>query len=471
MVPSQLSQEAVNPDTQAVLLLCGTFAKGDQSDVRPLTLQEYNALALWLLRQGRRPAALLEGPEVLVPSGEPGLPEPARIRALLGRGVQMAAALERWQRLGLWVVSRGEDRYPERLRRNLRSGAPALLYGAGDVTRLDLGGLAIVGSRDADEEALSFTRRVAERCTSAGIQVLSGGARGVDQAAALAAVESGGGAVSVLADRLDRVATSREAKGPIRSGALTLVSPYEPEAGFSVGRAMGRNKHIYALADYALVVRFTTAEGGTWAGAVEQLRLSKPRSVTVPVFVRVAHNPEDGWHQLRSKGALPFPEEELGDGNLSAVLSRAVSASPHLPQPASPDASAGAPSLPDGTVPAPPEASIPSEGTAPSRLELTPREPLSASAPAVPAFHPADTCYHRCLPLLLQHLRKEPGKKELPEIARQLEILPEQVKEWLQRAVEEGKVTYGKSKGRRMVYQDASLGETAGMFDRGGDAA
>src|SRR5438067_2008661 len=136
----------------------------------------------------------------------------------------MATALDHWQRLGLWVISRGEDRYPERLRRNLRSAAPTLLYGAGEITRLNRGGLAVVGSRNVTEEDLSFTRRVAERCVGAGIQVISGGARGVDQAAVAAALEAGGEAVAVLAERLDRTATSRDAKGPLRRGLLTLVT-------------------------------------------------------------------------------------------------------------------------------------------------------------------------------------------------------------------------------------------------------
>src|SRR5947207_2931759 len=83
-------------------------------------------------------------------------------------------------------------------------------------------------------------------------------------AAVAAALEAGGGVVTVLADRLDRAATARDAKEPLRQGRLTVVSPYEPECGFTVGRAMGRNKHMYGLADYSLVVQFTKGEGGTW---------------------------------------------------------------------------------------------------------------------------------------------------------------------------------------------------------------
>jgi len=322
MLPSQLFDESIHPDTQAVLLLCTTFAKEGGQESKPLTLREYNALALWLARQGMRPAALLNAAEDLYAPSEPGLPELERLRALLGRGMQMATAVERWQRLGLWLVSRCEDRYPERLRRNLGASAPVLLFGAGDEARLAAGGLAIVGSREVDEEGLVFTRRVAERCAALGLQVISGGARGVDQAALSVALEAGGGVVAVLADRLDRTATSREAKEAIRRGMLTLVTPYEPEASFTIGRAMGRNKDIYALADYALVVRFTKGGGGTWAGAVEQLRRNEAATASVPVFVRVAQNPEEGWRELQGMGALAFPEEDFWQGEVGQVLSQ-----------------------------------------------------------------------------------------------------------------------------------------------------
>ncbi len=312
--------EIIPPDTQAVLLLCGIFAREGGTDDKPLTTREYNALAAWLRRERKSPADLLKNADEPIPPDEPDLPDRDRVRGLLARGMQMATALERWQRLGLWVVSRDEERYPDRLRQNLGSAAPALLYGAGDVNQLALGGMAVVGSREIDEEGLDFTRRVAERLAGAGMQVISGGARGVDQAAMSAALQAGGSALAVLPDRLDRAATSREAKEWIRDGKLAMITPFDPESAFTVGKAMGRNRLIYTLADRALIVRFTKGEGGTWAGAVEQLRQNQPLGPSVPVYVRVANNPDDGWRELRGKGALPFPEEEFWEGDVRELM-------------------------------------------------------------------------------------------------------------------------------------------------------
>lgn len=237
-----------HPDTQAVLLLCATLPRKGGPDVKPLTLSEYNSLASWLGRHSRRPASLVDAREDALPEEEAGLPSADRLRALLGRGFQLAAALESWQRLGSWVISRGEDCYPERLRRHLRSAAPPLLYGAGDFSHLKRGGLAVVGSRNIDEEGLSFTRRVGEHCAEQGVQIVSGGARGVDRAAEASVLAAGRVAVAVLADHLDRAVAARENRERLREGRLTLITPYEPASGFTIAKAIGRNKLIYALA-------------------------------------------------------------------------------------------------------------------------------------------------------------------------------------------------------------------------------
>ena len=126
-----------------------------------------------------------------------GPPLPAqRLSELLERGVALALAVEGWTNKGLWVLSRSDDRYPQRLKgRGKRSQAPPVLYGAGDPFLLSGGGLAIVGSREASEEALDLARSVARACAEQEIQVVSGGARGVDNEAMIAALASGGSAV------------------------------------------------------------------------------------------------------------------------------------------------------------------------------------------------------------------------------------------------------------------------------------
>ena len=47
--------------------------------------------------------------------------------------------------------------------------------------------------------------------------------------------------------------------------AKVLADSPAEEAGFQVGNAMARNKYIYCLADYGLVVRSDEGKGGTWS--------------------------------------------------------------------------------------------------------------------------------------------------------------------------------------------------------------
>ena len=82
----------------------------------PLNDSEYNHVAVWLHRQGLRPADLLEedGLQKLLTEDSP-LPAP-RLSELLERGVALALAVEGWTNKGLWVLSRSDDSYPKGLK-------------------------------------------------------------------------------------------------------------------------------------------------------------------------------------------------------------------------------------------------------------------------------------------------------------------------------------------------------------------
>jgi predicted Rossmann fold nucleotide-binding protein DprA/Smf involved in DNA uptake len=87
-----------------------------------------------------------------------------------------------------------------------------------------------------------------------------------------AALEADGIAFGALADSLERTARQADVREFVSDGKLILLTPYAPTAGFSVGAAMGRNKLIYGLGEFAIVVSSDHETGGTWAGAVEALK-------------------------------------------------------------------------------------------------------------------------------------------------------------------------------------------------------
>jgi predicted Rossmann fold nucleotide-binding protein DprA/Smf involved in DNA uptake len=175
------------------------------------------------------------------------------------------------------------------------------LFGSGNLRSLQDGGLAVVGPRHAPSSDLEYAAEIGEQCASEGISVISGGARGVDQYAMNGAISNGGNAVGVLGDSLEKLATSPEVSCQIQSGNLLLISPYHPKAHFQVGQAMGRNKIVYALADWALVVSCEVGRGGTWNGAITALR-----HIKVPVFVRADEQISDGNRELLKRSAQEF---------------------------------------------------------------------------------------------------------------------------------------------------------------------
>ena len=301
-----MSANPPSPATQATLLLCSPLRAGRNKDVQPLSIGEFNELEKQLQRVGAGMEQLLEADAAALLKKISPAVDGAKIETLLGRGFMLSLAVETWQSAGVWVTSRKETDYPERLHR-LKQNAPPLLYGCGEKKLLSRGGLAIVGSRDVDAAGEEFTKRAAASAAHEEIQVVSGGARGVDQLAMLAALEAGGTVVGVLADSLLRSATSGQARESIQDGRLTLVSPFDPEAGFNVGNAMQRNKQIYALGDFGLVVSSSFNEGGTWSGAIEQLE----KLHLVPLFVRDGENVPKGNRELLRRGVAAFPTGPL----------------------------------------------------------------------------------------------------------------------------------------------------------------
>ncbi|MEA5619664.1 DNA-processing protein DprA [Cronbergia sp. UHCC 0137] len=397
------------PDTQAILLLCASFGQNRQIEPLPLTLGEYNSLTDWLRENQMRPADLLETTaKAQLQKITNNKLNPDRLLALLQRGAMLSFAVEKWTSRGLWILGRSDAKYPKRFKQILKHSAPAIIYGVGNTELLSLGGLAIVGSRDVDEDIIHYTRKVAQTCSQQNIQVISGGARGIDQESMLGILDHGGTSVGVLADSLTKAAVNSKYRSSIQEGRLTLISSYDPDAGFNTGNAMGRNKYIYSLADYALVVNSTFGKGGTWAGAVEALSKLKE----IPVFVKMNSPVPEGNQQLYNQGAKPFPSE-VENGNLRQMLTETI---------------ANFEVVKKEIITKQPEQNV---NNIPQDLTTIPKD-----------------IYNVVLPVILNHLQQPQDAKSL---ADSLQVRKVQMEDWLVRAINEGKVIKTKIE-KRVAY-------------------
>ena len=399
-------------NTQAILLLTAPLIAGRSSEGASelLTLREYNRLARLLREKQRQPADLI-GPAAaeMIELGA-GIFVRARLEGLLGRGFLLSQAVDRWNTRAIWLVSRADGAYPRRIKARLKEDAPPVLYGCGEAALLDTGGLAVVGSRDVDNELVSYTENVGRVAAEARRMVISGGAKGIDRAAMHGALQAGGTVAGVMADSLERAALARDNREPLMEGRLAFISPYDPVAGFNVGHAMQRNKLIYALADAGLVVTSDFEKGGTWAGAIEQLE----RLRFVPVFVRNGANGGKGNSALLQRGARPWPNPRDG-GELLAALSAAAAAVAAEPKQER---------LPLALREEPPLATPEPRPEPP----LVPHVPAAAPSPAAELLQAARQILSREL--------SEPHSEA--EVAELLAISKPQAKAWLTKLVEEG---------------------------------
>ncbi len=315
----------INVYTQAILLLTVWLSKSPKTDPKPLTPTEWGRFAQWMKEQGKTPVGVMENRSVA--DYLQGCPDikitPERVEFLLGRSMAFSLVLEKWQRAGLWILTRSDPDYPSRLKAHLKADAPPVLFGCGNRKLLHKGGIAMVGSRDVTPNQLSLTETLAGTAAMQGFSIVSGGARGVDETAMLGALKKEGTVIGILADSLLRTATSAKYRSGLMSKNMVLISPFNPEAGFDVGNAMARNKYIYCLSDAAIVVATGKGSGGTWSGAVENLKKG-----WTPLWVCQNPDSSSGNFALVQQGASWLPEMPFDAASLLKVPSVSTPTSP-----------------------------------------------------------------------------------------------------------------------------------------------
>ena len=391
-----------NSQMHAILLLTVSLGKSDDDLAKPLSVSEWAKFASWLRSNGLQPQDLVQDdPKVLLSEWTDRKITLPRIETLLRRGSALALRLERWERAGLRVLTRADSEYPSSFKERLKDNSPPVLFVSGNTELLKRGGIAVVGSRNASEEDCQFASNFASQAAGQGYSIVSGGARGIDRSAMFGALEQEGTVVGVLFSELMADSSSAKYRKYIMSGDLTLISPFNPEVGFNVGNAMGRNRYIYCLANTAIVMDSDLNKGGTWNGAIENLN-----DGWVPLWVRDNGRAGSGNPELVRRGGIWLPEE-LPDMRV----------------------------LLDGNPPV----------TVPTITDFeTPKLPLQVSlASGVPPVASDETLNGLTFyNLFVKYMDQTTVDKSLTtsQIADEIEVTKKQVEYWLKRAVNEGRI-------------------------------
>ena len=185
---------------------------------------------------------------------------------------------------------------------------PLLLYVQGDVARLALPSVAIVGSRNATPQGIANAKAFAAALSNHGFVVVSGLALGIDAAAhegGLAGGLAGGlprtaGTIAVVGTGLDRVYPARHRDLAHRIAANgALVSEFAPGTPPLPDNFPRRNRIIAGLSQGTLVV-----EAALQSGSLITARLALEAGREVFAMPGSIHAPQSkGCHQLLKQGA------------------------------------------------------------------------------------------------------------------------------------------------------------------------
>lgn len=240
-----------------------------------------------------------------------------KLEDVKGKRIAQGFLVEQLQNSGIQMVTVLDADYPALLKSALDlTHIPPILFAMGDLNILNRRTIAIIGSRNAKDVSLNFTRTTAEILSQHGANVISGNARGVDRAAYEEATSVSEGHTTVVLPHGIRKLSKKQmlALQPgIESGNILLLSQFHPDAQWVVSRAMERNNVVTGLAQIVIVAE-SDIKGGTWEGANSVLtRKQKPKPT---LYVRQSEDAMlSGNEALIQRGgqALGWPTEHFDD--------------------------------------------------------------------------------------------------------------------------------------------------------------
>ena len=186
-----------------------------------------------------------------------------RIFGLLSSANQLREYMRRAEECDCYPITRLNPVYPLVVRQRLGLDSPGVLWAKGDVTLLGRPTIAVIGSRELQENNRKFAEEAGRQIAKQGYVLVSGNAKGADTAAQEACLEAGGQVISIVADSL--------LKQPLREHVLYL-SLDDFDQPFSVHRALQRNYVIHSLAQLTIAAQCTLGKGGTWDGILANLK-------------------------------------------------------------------------------------------------------------------------------------------------------------------------------------------------------
>lgn len=223
---------------------------------------------------------------------------------------QLAQQVKHWQADDIQILTWNHDAYPPLLKP--LDDAPPLLFKMGQWPSTLRQTLAIVGTREPSETALQFTQLLAFLAARQGWTIVSGMARGIDQAAHMGALAAtpNGQTVAVLGEGVRHAQRHRPlTRRILEKGALFAEAA--PDVTPAPTLLVARNRIISGMSQAVVMI-----EAGERSGALYTVRFARQQGR--PVFT--VDLPAIGNRNLIQAGVTALEPTEKGVLRLLANL-------------------------------------------------------------------------------------------------------------------------------------------------------
>ncbi len=213
------------------------------------------------------------------------------------------------------MVVQHDHTYPNSLRNILEDNAPPVLFVKGNLEILNKRSVGICGSRKASEKGCELVRNSAGLLAKSDINVISGYAHGIDLAAHIGSLETGGVTTFVLPLGILNFQLKSSINSLLSGDNYLVISEFLPKLGWEIHNAMRRNLTICGLSKAIILVE-PGMTGGTFEAGKTALKYERP------LFV-VEHDEQsycEGYKYFLQRGARSIVENSSGVLELDEII-------------------------------------------------------------------------------------------------------------------------------------------------------
>ena len=161
-------------NAMCAILLCSYLGIRSDDAIKPFSLGEWNEFLDKVIEMKEEPCAILRKDFDIANQMKYTDAYAERIRNLVSRGAGVAFELDDLEKKGIQVITLFDADYPILLRRKLKKKMPPVLFYAGDIKLSKKVGIAVVGSRNVNQEGIEFTKKLVEKAAGEKLVIYSG---------------------------------------------------------------------------------------------------------------------------------------------------------------------------------------------------------------------------------------------------------------------------------------------------------